>query len=789
MHKTLFFLVMLAHVLFAQEAEIAATTSSDSMRHIWRAFWITHPAESGFDYGVFHFRRTFDLQSVPDSFVVYVSADNRYRLFVNGDGICEGPARDDLHHWPYDTIDLAPYLKSGKNVIAAQVVNYGEFRSGGQFSEQTAFILQTKHEPLLDSNAEWKVMKNHAVQANPITPESFPEYYPVLGFYAGGPCDSLYADKYPWGWQQPDYDDSNCPDARQIRKGAGRGFAYGNVWFLVPRQIKMMEEEPQQIGSVERSDIQVDADFLAGKKKIEIPANQTVSILFDNETLTMGYPELTFSGGRGSRIKMTYAESLYDKDFLKGDRNATDGKNIYGIYDVFIPDGGEARLFRTTWIRAFRYVQLDITTRDEPLTLDKFEHIFTAYPLREKASFQSDDPSLEKIWETSWRSLRLCGRETFFSDAYFEQMQYIGDTRVQALASMIVSGDESLFRNALRQFDASRLPNGLTQSRYPARELQIIPTYSLLYIAMLHDYMMYRGDAEFLHQFLPGVKSILAWFENHVAEDGLLGPLDWWNFCDWAEDFKVGIPPGADEGGSTLVTLTYVYGLQKAAELLDYCGYADDAEKYKQDARALQESVRDLTFDPSRGLYADTPLLEQFSQHTNIFAVITDTHPREKQTDLMHKVIEKSSLTQTTFYFKFYLFEALAHVGLGDIFIQQLDPWRKFIDLGLTTFPEDDSEQPRSDCHPWSASPCYYLLNLTAGVKPAEPGFGSVIIQPNFGGLEKIEAVYPHPKGEIKINLSKADGGTINMPENLFGVFKWKEKSTRLVPGKNTIKY
>lgn len=788
--RKLFFLLALAGALRAQEMPLAETISSDFMRHSWRAFWITHPTASGFDYGVFHFRRTFELDSLLDSFVVYISGDNRYRFYVNGTYVCEGPARDDLHHWPYDTIDLAPYLQTGKNVLAAQVVNYGEFKSGGQFSEQTAFILQTQEKPILDSSSEWKVIKNHGVRANPITPESFPEYYPVLGFYAGGPCDSLYAEHYPWGWETLNYDDSDWLNARQIRKGAGRGFAYGNTWFLVPRQIKMMQETPQQIAAVERTNgIQVDEKFLSGKAKVFIPANSAVSVLFDNEVLTMGYPELTFSGGQSSTIKMTYAESLYDRDFLKGDRNAVADKNIYGIYDVFKPDGGEARRYRTTWIRTFRYLQLDITTKDEPLSLDKLEHIFTAYPLEEKASFDSDDPSLQKIWDASWRALRLCGRETFFSDAYFEQMQYIGDTRVQALASLIVSGDESLFRNALRQFDESRVPNGLTQSRYPARELQIIPTYSLLYIAMLHDYMMVRGDSEFLQQFLPGVKSILAWFENHVGEDGVLGPLDWWNFCDWAEDFNVGIPPGADQGGSTLVTLTYVYSLQKAAELFEFCGQLQDAGAYRIVAEKLQAAVRTHSFDSSRGLYADTPAHKHFSQHSNIFAVLTNTHPFEKQKELMRKVLSDKSLTQTTFYFKFYLFEALAYAGLGDAFIDQLDPWRKFIDLGLTTFPEDNSDKPRSDCHPWSSSPCYFLLSLTAGVKPADPGFESVAIEPNFGDLENISAVYPHPKGEIHINLSKTKGGIIVLPENLSGAFKWKEKQIRLVPGENVIQW
>lgn len=780
---------------FSQELPITKTTDSSSMRHLWRAYWITHPTALPCAYGVYHFRRTFKLANKPSSLNIYISADNRYRLFVNDIAVCEGPARDDLSHWPYDTIDIAPMLQAGENIIAARVINFGEHKSGGQFSEQTAFILQSDNLPEIDTNHEWKVMLNKGVRANPITPESFEEYYQVLGFYAGGPCDSLYADQYPWEWSKADYDDSDWFNALQIRLGAGRGFPYGNTWFLMPRQIDMLEEIPKRIKGIERtSGIDVPEKFLTGEESVTIPAHSTVSILCDNNVLTMGYPQLKFSGGALSTIKMTYAESLFDKRFLKGDRNESKNKKIYGIYDIIKPDGGKSRMFQPTWIRAFRYLQLDITTAREPLTLQSLTHIFTAYPLKERAQFDSDDSSLTQIWDASWRSLRLCARETYFSDAYFEQMQYIGDTRVQNLATLVASGEGSLFKNALRQFDASRVPIGLTQSRYPARELQIIPTYSLLYIAMIHDYLYYQDDCEFVKSLVPGITSILDWFESKIDETGLLTNLDWWNFCDWAQEYPVGIPPGADDGYSTLIALHYIYALQKAADIYTFFGDEIQREACLEKALRTQEAIRQFCYDENRRLYAETPERRQFSQHTNIFAILTDTHPKEDQKVLMKLVLEDQSLIQTTFYFKFYLFEALFHCGMGDFYSEQLAPWRQFINLGLTTFPEDNSERPRSDCHPWSGSPCYHFLSLIAGIRPSAPGFRSVSIAPSLGPLHSLNVTYPHAKGDLVLEVKRVKEhglrGTVSIPEGLDdSKFIWAGKTIELKSGEQSIHF
>ena len=88
------------------------------------ASWIAPPGMPGDSAVVFHARRTFDLASRPDRFIVHVSADNRYRLYVNGEQVLSGPQRSDVMHWRYETIDLAPRLHAGRNVIAALVWNW-----------------------------------------------------------------------------------------------------------------------------------------------------------------------------------------------------------------------------------------------------------------------------------------------------------------------------------------------------------------------------------------------------------------------------------------------------------------------------------------------------------------------------------------------------------------------------------------------------------------------------------------------------------------------------------------
>ena len=101
----------------AQELNVEINTRTKK-KHFWKSSWITHPHASKTDYGVFHLRNEINLEEVPDTFIIYVSADPRYRLYVNGQSVAFGPARGTLLYWRYETLDIAQYLVRGNNVFA-----------------------------------------------------------------------------------------------------------------------------------------------------------------------------------------------------------------------------------------------------------------------------------------------------------------------------------------------------------------------------------------------------------------------------------------------------------------------------------------------------------------------------------------------------------------------------------------------------------------------------------------------------------------------------------------------
>jgi hypothetical protein len=173
---------------FTQSSD--ANINPDLLTKRWQASWVSHPTASPKDYGVYHFRRTFDLDSQPEKFIIHVSADNRYRLFVNGQSVCRGPARGDLMHWRYETVDIAPYLAKGKNSIAAVVWNFGEFIPGAQMTLRTAFVLQADDPKFnfVNTDQKWKVIQDTAYSPVPST---------LNTFNVVGPGEKIAADKYP----------------------------------------------------------------------------------------------------------------------------------------------------------------------------------------------------------------------------------------------------------------------------------------------------------------------------------------------------------------------------------------------------------------------------------------------------------------------------------------------------------------------------------------------------------------------------------------------------------------
>ena len=763
----------------------------------WHAKWIAHPDAPPRDSGVFHFRKSFELAARPQRFAVHVSADNRYRLFVNGTSVAIGPARGDLMHWRYETIDLAPWLRAGRNTIAAVVWNWGDAaRPGAQISLRTAFLLRGDgpSEAVADTGAGWKVYWNRAYGFSRV------EGPDTGGWYVASPGENLDAAAYPWGWEGPDADDSGWAAAKPlvVRPDTADGALpqgsepYGSAteWQLVPRTIPPMEESPARFARIRRADGATASDaFLRGGHPLTVVPRSKVSLLLDQGHLTMGYPVLVTSGGAGAEAVLHYAEGLFDAAGRKGNRNEVDGKTIRGLRDRIAFDGGANRRFQPLWLRTWRYLQIDIETGDAPLTLHDVSSIFTAYPFEQRASFASDAEWIPAIWEIDWRMLRLSAFETFWDTPYYEQLQYVGDARIEALLSLYNAGDDRLMRHAITLFDESRSSEGLTRSSWPSAIPQYIPPFSLWWVAMLHDYWMLRGDPGFVRRFVPGMRGVVAWYERHVDETDMLGATPWWNFLDWNSAYDRGVPPGAEDGHSTAFTLQFALVLRQAAEIEDALGQPAEGARYRALAERLNAGARKHAWDEARGLFADSPERALYGQQANALAVLAGAVPVGQERAVMERVLGDKSLVQASFYFRFYVDEAMRVAGLADRYLERLEPWREMLRIGLTTTPENP-EPTRSDSHAWSAHPNYHLLATVLGVRPAAPGFAAVIVAPALGPLERASGRVPHPAGTIEVRLERAGSGVrgeVVLPPGVEGGFVWDGRRTVLRPGRNVV--
>jgi hypothetical protein len=790
-------------ITFNVSAQQAAVRSEP-----WNAFWIAAPPLTAMprdpamrDVVVLRFRKQIRLDTLPVSFPVYVSADNRYQLFVNEQLVSMGPARGDLYHWNYETVDLAPYLHKGINILAAVVWNFGDLRPEAQISWRTGFILQgySKKEERLNTDASWKVTRDSSYRLLRNR---------VPGYYVAGPgelVDMQYAIR---GWTGASYADEHWSRAQIVSSGQTRESAIDYTgWMLVPSSLPQMEMKKEQPLSLRRTE-GMDQPVSFPGQALTIPAHKTVRLLLDQGYLTNAYPTIFFSGGKHARISIGYAESLYIPDTTrnldttknayarfrivgKGNRNEVEGKKFIGTKDSLISDGSRQQQYSPLWWRTYRYVLLTIQTEEEALVLDDISGTFTGYPFQQRASFESSDTTWKQLLDIGWRTARLCAFETYMDCPFYEQLQYIGDTRIQALVSLYESGDDRLMRQALDQLDHSRIAEGITLSRWPSFTQQQIPPFSLWYIGMLHDYFLYRDDSALIQEKLPGVRQILSWFERYQQKDGSLKNLPFWNFTDWltAKGWARGMAPVGKKGESAMLDLQLLWALQQAAEMESRLGISGMAQYYSRKAAQLMSTIQKKYWSNTRGLFADTEEKDLFSQHSNSLALLTGVVKGKPARLLAEKIISDSTLVKASLYFKYYVHQALAKGGLGNHYPEWLGTWQENIRLGLSTWAEmSDVSASRSDCHAWGASPNIEVFRTILGVDTDAPGFGMVLIEPHLGNLSWARGTMPHPQGNLSVSYEKTDGAwnvAISLPGKLTGRLIWKGKIVELKSGRN----
>ena len=361
--RTFVFSVLFIAVLTAINAQIRLRgyeqehIAPEFLKGQWKAQWIGVPECDLSDFGVYHFRKTINLEQVPAKFIVHVSADNRYKLFVNDSLVALGPCRGDVSNWNYETIDLAPFLKKGKNTLAS-VVWYLEPKDApvAQVSfGKAGFLMQgnSKAEAVVNTDKSWKCIRNTAY--GKCTTGR------VRGYYAAGATELIQTGQYPHGWAKADFDDSQWKQALEAGRAAAKGTMNYSERLLVPRSLPALEMATERLKSVRKTEgIKKTGDFLKKPTALQIPAHTKAVLLLDQGYETTGYPHLSWTGGKEAKLTLTYAETLFTRnekghEAPLGDRNEVDNRVIFGYEDCIVADGNDF-CFTPLWWRTWRYI-------------------------------------------------------------------------------------------------------------------------------------------------------------------------------------------------------------------------------------------------------------------------------------------------------------------------------------------------------------------------------------------------------------------------------------------------
>ena len=767
---------------------------------LWPCAWIACP-DVGNPPFVTAYRLRFALGR--DATVrVHVTADERYELFLDGARVGRGPERGAPDLWFYETYDLS--LAAGEHVLVARVWSLGELAPDAQMSVHPGFLLAPEGEwigALGTGVAPWEAKRLDGYEF--ISPA--PAYWKSATLRMDG-------RKFPWGFERGD--GHGWQPAQVLKPGVGRHMDWElhAQHLLHPATLPPMLDQPQtarivrlvaEVDSADTRPIPVRiqdhladepgwSDLIQGRGPVTVPPHTRRRVLVDLENYYCAYPELVTSGGAGSTIRVLWAEALYCAPDPwpgdKGNRDEVEGKYFLGLGDTFLPDGGHQRKFDTLWWEAGRYVELYVETADEPLTLERFTLRETRYPLEMESRFESSDPRLSRIQPLLVRGMQMCANETYFDCPYYEELMYAGDTRLEILTTYCMTRDDRLPRKALRTFDASRLPSGLTQSRYPSRVMQIIAPFSLWWVAMVRDYALWRDDPAFVERLMPGVRATIEGYRRFVGADGLLHSPPGWNVMDWVPAWSddAGVPPEGASGVSGLLNWQYVYVLTLVADLESRLGEPELAARARRLASDLAVRATAVFWDEDRGLLADDRARQHFSEHTQCMALLSGQLDPACAARVADGLLREPGLERTTIYFSHYLFETYRELGRVDALLARMSLWFELVEQGFKT-PVEAPEPSRSDCHAWGSHPLYHYFATILGLRPGSLGFRSVEIAPQLGPLTCASGRLVHPAGgEIAVEFRVADGalrGQISLPSGLTGTLRYAGQTVALHEG------
>lgn len=780
----------------------------------WHATWI-HPNFIGRD-GVhyFWFLKRFDLEELPQTASIDITADQKYVLYLNDEWIGRGPLYGTPDYYSFDSYDLSGRLKAGENTVWVLVM---QDRPGDYFQKERplAMLAQIKMTDksgkvsYTGTDTDWLCFKDEGW--NPTTPRTFydidsqeiVEVYDARKSvnkdnFADSGVEALHAKTYShvrgirelfeestithlgmmWRYLQP----REIPYMKET-EADGKLVSYGEVepgnvdkhaFKVVPQMFQNLENiEPVKYTKIENIGAVTSRDdsyaLLQAATQPEYPFRSCYpAFILDFGEIMNGYIQLDLDAPAGCIIDIAYAHVL------------DDGKIYYKTGHQYRNKRYICKEGRQQW-ESFefvntRYLQVTVRFPTPPVfRIQEFQPVKfyhaglkrTDYPIERSAKFSSSSELLNKLVKASDNTALTCVNDKLVDNNYREKNNWSGDVSTVILPLLYMHGNLDIFRRYFRSFCYEQNPWGNFNIMVPSSDDWAWFDHSFNLVIRMEEYCTISGDTAFAAELYPHVRRYITFLEKYENRDGILAYVPYCYWFDWANLNRKDI-------NSTL-SLLYLRVLLAAERLAGWAKAEDDLAIIKDKIAVLRKSCVDYFWSEDEGCLMEyresTGLSSTICEHSNALAVLTGCLDKTKQDRMIERVFgrglalnDNMSVIKVSPTFQYYAMKALAMAGREDLLMEFFEKRSGiFVNtLGLDTIPEVwDIDVRTHDSFAQATPPeSNMILSEIVGLKPLDAGFDQFILEPRFDLVGQIEAQMPTNAGEIGISWKQGSDGS-----------------------------
>ena len=703
----------------------------------WTANWIW--TENCAEDSYVAFRKTFTLEQAVPTATAFISAADKYVLWVNGElvvldgSLKRGPTPYDSY---YDTVELTN-LKQGENTIALLVAFNGRSGDGsivpvlvdeeGDEYTQAGLIFELDAGgTTICSDSSWKAAR-HTGYKNRVT---------AGADYPGYSQSSMLAERNVYFDARDDlgdfmaegYNDSEWEDATPVSKAGDLPF--GDLYSAMIQPIRFQDI----------------VDFSNSADYVGTPLTQDTTLVLDLPGNIQFTPYFELEAPAGKKL------TLYTDTY-------TDKQELPNFKDTYVTADGAQCYENYPWRSGSKL----IIEAEAGVTFTRLGYRASGFNGEQVGSFTSSDPGLDQLWQESLNTLAICMRDTYMDCPERERGPYMGDAsnEIDAALYSYDQGGLDLTKKAILACVAWTGADGAIPSRAPSVKPQEIPNQSLIFMTSVYHYWLHSGDRETAEAYCNAFLNYLRLVE---MENGLPVYRDGsWTWDDWGDRIDTQL----------LQTGIYYYALNVTKSLADDLGITEGTEFLAERMDSMRENWRAVYYTEEGFKSPDSKYVDDRANAMLALSGLAGEEDWPLITDVIMSTYQASPFIEK------YVLEALCAMGRVDLALQRMrDRYAPMLKDEYDTLWETFDGETGTVNHGWTAAPLYILSKYAAGIRPTQAGFEAYEIAPG-NELDSFHCTVWTPKGEITAELETAAAektltvtaidaaGTIIVPEGM----------------------